>query len=471
MSYRIEDYPALFQLQQEKALALRQAPLQYRKKNLRRLLTWIYDHRADIAAAVRQDLGKPAVEADLSEVQPVTGEIKHTLANLHRWARPQKVAPTLLMVGTSARVYYEPKGVCLIIAPWNFPFNLTVAPLVSALAAGNTAILKPSERSPHTSALIEKMVEELFEPAEVAVVQGAVPETQALLDLPFDHIFFTGSPQVGKIIMAAAARHLSSVTLELGGKSPAIVDETAHIKDAVKKLTWGKFLNCGQTCIAPDYVLVHASKAQELQQALQEQVKEYYEAEDGIERSANYARIIDAKHLARLQTMLDDALQGGAEVVLGGKVIEEDKFLAPTVLTEVKPDAQVLEEEIFGPLLPIVPYTNLDEAIGIINSKPKPLALYIFTRSKQNTRQILRQTSSGSVAINDNVLQYSHLNLPFGGINNSGLGKAHGHYGFLAFSNEKAVLKQRIGLTGISLFYPPYTKWVQKMVELVVRLF
>ncbi len=315
------------------------------------------------------------------------------------------------------------------------------------------------------------MVEELFEPAEVAVVQGAVPETQALLDLPFNHIFFTGSPQVGKIIMAAAARHLSSVTLELGGKSPAIVDETAHIKDAVKKLTWGKFLNCGQTCIAPDYVLVHASKAQELQQALQEQVKEYYEAEDGIERSANYARIIDAKHLARLQTMLDDALQGGAEVVLGGKVIEEDKFLAPTVLTEVKPDAQVLEEEIFGPLLPIVPYTNLDEAIGIINSKPKPLALYIFSRSKQNTRQILRQTSSGSVAINDNVLQYSHLNLPFGGINNSGLGKAHGHYGFLAFSNEKAVLKQRIGLTGISLFYPPYTKWVQKMVELVVRLF
>ncbi len=468
--YTIDQLAGLFELQQQKSLTLRTAPLSTRKANLKKLLAWIYDHRPEIQEALYKDMRKPIVEVDVSELQPVTTEIKHALANLHRWARPRKITPTLLMLGTRASIQYEPKGTCLIIAPWNFPFNLTLAPLVSALAAGNTAILKPSERTPHTAELIKNLVADIFDPAEVAVVPGAVPETQALLKLPFDHIFFTGSPQVGKIVMAAAAQNLASVTLELGGKSPAIVDETADSKDAARKLTWGKFLNCGQTCIAPDYVLVHESKQQALLQALKEDAEAYYnEQQNGIARSADYSRIVDKRHLEGLQAVLNDAVDKGATIAMGGDIKAEDNYFAPTLLTGVRPDARVLQDEIFGPILPVVRYKDLDEAIAIINSKPKPLALYVFSKSKKNINKVMRATSSGGVNINDNVLQFSHLNLPFGGVNNSGIGKSHGYYGFLAFSNEKPVLQQRIGLTGISFFYPPYTKWVKKLVEFVVK--
>ena len=468
--YTIDQYEELFARQREKSLELRTAAVARRKQNLNKLLAWIYNHRQDIQEALYQDLRKPVVEVDVSELQPVTTEIKHALANLHRWARAKKVAPTLLMLGTKASIQYEPKGTTLIIAPWNFPFNLTMAPLVSALAAGNTAILKPSERTPHTSALIKQLVAEIFDPAEVAVVLGAVAETQALLKLPFDHIFFTGSPQVGKIVMAAAAQNLTSVTLELGGKSPAIVDDTADVNDAAKKLTWGKFLNCGQTCIAPDYILVHESKLEALQQALRDNAEEYYnEQKNGIDNSADYSRIVDGRHLQELKDIFDDAVAKGAEVTMGGEISEEDNYFAPTILTRVGLDTKVLQKEIFGPILPIISYANLDEAIAIINAKPKPLALYVFSRSRKNISKVMRATSSGGFNINDNVLQFSHLNLPFGGVNNSGIGKSHGYYGFLAFSNEKPILQQRIGLTGISFFYPPYNKWVKKLVEFVVK--
>jgi len=463
-------YQALFDEQKAYAIKLRSASVALRKVKLKKMLTWIYDHRTDIQDALYKDLKKPIVEVDIAEILPITGEIKHALQNLHRWTRKKKVAPSLLMLGTKASIKYEPKGTCLIISPWNFPFNLALAPLVSALAAGNSAILKPSERTPNTTALISVMVNELFDRHEVAVVEGAVEETQALLKLPFDHIFFTGSPQVGKIVMAAASNNLTSVTLELGGKSPAIVDETANIKDAAKKLTWGKFLNCGQTCIAPDYVLVHKSKFNELKTELIEHIASYYNSEEtGIDQSGDYSSIVDARHISNLKEMLDDAISKGAKLEIGGQTNSDTHFFAPTILSEVTMDAKVLQDEIFGPILPIVIYSQLDETIDIINAKPKPLALYIFTASNKNKKRILLETTSGGVAINDNVIQFSHLNLPFGGVNNSGIGKSHGYHGFLAFSNEKSVLTQRVGLTGISFFYPPYNKWVKKLVEFVIR--
>jgi aldehyde dehydrogenase (NAD+) len=468
----IDSIQEVFDLQRTKARALRASSIKHRKDNLKRMLRWIYDHRIDILNALNKDMGKSEVEVDVSELQPVTTEIKLAISSIHKWSRRKKVTPTLLMLGTRASIQFEPRGTCLIIAPWNFPFNLTLAPLVSALAAGNTAIVKPSERTPHTTNLIQGMVADLFDPAEVVVVKGAVEETQALLKLPFDHIFFTGSPHVGKIVMAAAAQNLTSVTLELGGKSPAIVDETVNVKDAAKKLTWGKFLNCGQTCIAPDYILVHESKREELITALKERTELYYNAEkNGIEQSNDYSRIVDAKHLHSLTEALDDATSKGAKIEMGGEAKEDHNYFPPTILSEVSFDTKVMQDEIFGPILPIIAYQELEDAIDIINEKPKPLGLYIFSTSKKNKEKIIRETSSGGLNINDNVIQFSHLNLPFGGVNNSGIGKSHGYHGFLAFSNEKPILEQRIGLTGISLFYPPYNKYVKKLAEFIVRFF
>jgi aldehyde dehydrogenase (NAD+) len=468
----IDSFQEVFDLQRAKAKSLRTISIRHRKDNLKRMLRWIYDHRADILEALNGDMGKSAVEVDVSELQPVTTEIKLAIANIHKWSRRKRVAPTLLMLGTKASIQFEPKGTCLIIAPWNFPFNLTLAPLVSALAAGNTAIVKPSERTPQTTNLIQRMVDELFDPTEVVVVKGAVEETQALLKLPFDHIFFTGSPQVGKIVMSAAAQNLTSVTLELGGKSPAIVDETVNVKDAAKKLTWGKFLNCGQTCIAPDYILVQESKHLELIAALKERTDLYYNTDkNGIEQSNDYSRIVDAKHLQSLTVIMDDATDKGAKIEMGGEIDQDDNYFPPTILSAVSFDAKVMQDEIFGPILPIITYQRLEDAIDIINDKAKPLALYIFSTSRKNKEKIIRETSSGGLNINDNVIQFSHLNLPFGGVNNSGIGKSHGYHGFLAFSNEKPILEQRIGLTGISLFYPPYNKYVKKLTEFVVRFF
>lgn len=468
----IEDYQGLFSRHKLKAKQLRTSSVADRKIKLKNLLEWIYTHRDDIIQALKSDLQKPEVEVDISEIMAVTSEIKLAISQLHKWARRKKVAPTLLMLGTKSSIHFEPKGVCLIISPWNFPFNLTLAPLISAIAAGNTAILKPSERTPNTSDLLQKMVEELFDQDEVVVVQGAVDESKALLELPFDHIFFTGSPTVGKLVMAAAAKNLTSVTLELGGKSPAIVDATANIKDAAKKITWGKFTNCGQTCIAPDYVLVDESKANELIVSLKNEIDNYYDdAKNGIENSKDYSRIVDAKHASLLKSTLDDATAKGAKIEVGGETNENDNYFAPTILSDVNLDTKVLEDEIFGPILPIIKYKDLDKAIDIINDKPKPLALYIFTTSRKNKKKIISETSSGGLNINDNLIQFSHLNLPFGGVNNSGIGKSHGYHGFQAFSNEKPILEQRIGITGISLFYPPYSNSVKKLVQFVVRMF
>jgi aldehyde dehydrogenase (NAD+) len=439
---------------------------------LKSLQTWIKDHQKDIQQALLADFQKPPTETDLSEIFSVTSEINHAVKHLKSWMKPKPVSTPLPMLGTSGTIYYEPKGCALIIAPWNYPFNLAIGPLVSALAAGCTVILKPSELTPNTSSLIQRMIEELFDPSEVAVFQGESDVAQELLKLPFDHIFFTGSPAVGKIVMKAAAENLTSVTLELGGKSPAIIDQDADLKDAAEKLIFGKFLNCGQTCVAPDYLLVDERIKDELLMELKVALKKMYDPKfEGIEKSTDLARIINDRHFDRLVESIKDGIEKGGKIEFGGKYDSRSRYIEPTIISQLSDDMTLMEEEIFGPILPIKTFLQLDDAINFINDKPKPLALYYFGSNTARTSQVLRETSSGNAMINDCVIHFLDLEIPFGGVNNSGMGKAHGHYGFLAFSNEKGVLKQRIGLNNSTLLRPPYGTSAKKIIQSLIKWF
>ncbi len=462
----------LFVSQLPTSIAWRSSTLVERKERLTKVLNWINAHQEAIHEALWLDFNKPAPEVDLNEIFPVTSEIKHCLKNLSNWMRPLPQPTPLPMFGTSAFVVAEPKGRALLISPWNFPFNLAIGPLVSALAAGCTAILKPSEYAPHTAQLVFDLVSDLFAPHEVAVCLGEKEVASELLALPFDHIFFTGSPAIGKIVMRAAAQHLSSVTLELGGKSPVILDASADLKDAAEKLIWGKFVNCGQTCIAPDYILVPEDKKEIFIGHAREVLTRYYDPEGkGISQSPDYARLINTKHFERISQLLEDALQKGAQVEAGGELDEESRYLAPTLISGITEDMLVFQEEIFGPILPILSYNHLNDALALIHSQPKPLALYFFGKDDSRAKRVMRETSSGNLVINDCVLHFLHSELPFGGVNNSGIGKAHGKYGFLAFSNEKGVLKQRIGFNNVSLLRPPYGIRVKKLIATMMKWF
>jgi len=432
---------------------------------LEKLEAWLRTNQRQLEEAVYKDLGKPAMEVNTSELFPVLAEINHAVDNLDRWTAPVKIDAPLTFIGTRSEIRHEPKGTCLIIAPWNYPFNLCIGPLVSCIAAGNTALLKPSELTPNTSAFISKLVAEVFENDMVSVVEGDAEVASALLQLPFDHIFFTGSPAVGKIIMRAAAERLASVTLELGGKSPAIVDASANLKDAARRIAFGKFLNNGQTCIAPDYILVDESVKERFVTLLKESVAELFAREE------DYGRIVNTRHFGRLRKLLEDAINKGATPVLAGELNEATRYFPPTILTDVTNDMQVMEEEIFGPVLPVIGMDVRARAIDFINSKPKPLALYVFSHDRASRERVMKETSAGGVCVNDCVLQFIHPNLPFGGVNNSGIGKAHGHAGFLAFTNEKPVVRQKSGYSNAYLFYPPYTSFKKKILALILRWF
>ncbi|MBL0741951.1 aldehyde dehydrogenase family protein [Chryseolinea lacunae] len=463
---------AAFSRHKTTAQTLRTEPLQNRKNRLMKLRAWLHAHRQDIHTAMFDDFRKNATEVDAIEIFHVLGELKYALQNVEQWSTPKKIDAPITLVGTRSFIQYEPRGVCLIISPWNYPLSLCLGPLVSALAAGNAVVIKPSEMTPHVSALIRKMVEEIFEPEVVSVFEGGPEVSQTLLGLPFDHIFFTGSPAIGKVVMKAAAENLASVTLELGGKSPVIVTDTARIKDAARRTAFTKFLNNGQTCLAPDYVLVDEKVAPEFTRELIEQTKKLFtETGQTFETSPHYCRIVNDKHFERLNGILQDAVQRGARIEYGGAVTAATRFVHPMILSSVPLDARVMEEEIFGPVLPVVPYANLSDALAIINSKPKALALYVFTNHQKTQDRVLRETSSGGVCVNDCGIHFMHHDLPFGGVNNSGVGKSHGHAGFLAFSNEKAVLKQRGGFTSVSAFYPPYTPLVKKLMDWFLKLF
>ncbi len=459
----------LFSQQKNYAKKLRKTTTQDRIAKLKKLEKLILQYQNQLVEAIYKDFGKPAAETVATEVLPTITEIRHTIKNLKSWLKPKNVSPTLPLLGTTSKVYVEPKGVTLIIAPWNYPFQLAMNPLVSAIAAGNCAIIKPSELTPHTSALLAQLVKELATAEEIAVVEGGVEVSTALLDLPFDHIFFTGSPAVGKIVMRAAAKHLTSVTLELGGKSPVVIDETADLQDTAQKLLWGKCVNAGQTCIAPDYVLVQESVKQPFLEALKKQLDIFYNPQQqGTEQSASLARIVNTKHFQRIGGLIDDAVQRGATVAYGGKRNESSRFIEPTVLTDVNYDMTVMQDEIFGTVLPVLTYKKLDDALAAIDQLPKPLAMYIFSQSQKNIDYLIKHSTAGGTCVNDCLIHIAHPDLPFGGVNNSGIGRSHGYAGFLEFCNQRAVLQQRVGWTSIKLLYPPYTNKVDKLLKLML---
>ncbi len=425
-------------------------------------------YKEDIRKAMYDDFKKPYLETDLTEIYPVISEIKFTKQNLKSWMKLQKVDTPLALLGASSYIKYEPKGVCLIISPWNFPINLTFVPLVSAIAAGNTVIIKPSEMTPNASKLMAKIVGELFDENEITLIEGEVETSEELLKLPFNHIFFTGSPSVGKIVMKAASKHLTSVTLELGGKSPTIIDETANLEKAVKKVIFGKFTNSGQTCIAPDYVFLKEDLKDEFTKLFKENLNQFYT--DKAEDSKSYSRIVNKEHFERLTSYLEEAKSNHTQIAVGGNVNSDDNYIEPTLVFDVPEDSKLMQNEIFGPILPVKTFTKIDETVDYINSRERPLALYIYSKNKKNIDYIMNNTRAGTGCVNHNLLQFLNPNLPFGGSNNSGIGKSHGFFGFEAFSNRRSLMKQHtIGAT--DLLYPPYTNFKQKLIDLTLKWF
>lgn len=469
MTIKESPYLTLFQKQQAYQFTAGNVSVKNRIQKLNRLKAALeVTYRRQIHEALKIDLNKSITETDLTEIYPIISEIKHVKRHLWHWVKNEKVPTPLSLFGASSYIKYEPKGVCLIISPWNFPLNLTFGPLVSAIAAGNTVILKPSEMTPHTSALMKTIVQDLFDDRDVALVEGQVETAQQLLQLPFNHIFFTGSPTVGKIVMAAAAEHLSSVTLELGGKSPAIIDQSANLKTTARRLIWGKLVNCGQTCIAPDYVLIDKNSQDVFIDQCIKSIEFYYSQNP--ETSNSYGRIVNGRHLMRLKRLIDDAINKGAKLVYGGKIIESENYVQPTIITNCNSEMLLLQEEIFGPILPIVNYETTEDVLLQVNTNHKPLALYLFSNMKSFVKTISNNTRAGTTVINNNLIQFNNHHLPFGGSNNSGIGKSHGYYGFKAFSNERSFMKQHF--KGISEYVtPPYNGLKEKIAALTVKWF
>ena len=459
----------LFESQATTALKLRQSTAAERRNKLARLLQAILERRDAILDAAHLDLGKHPTETNLTELLPLVGEVKHAIAQLKRWMRPQRIGPTAATLGTSSRVIFQPKGRCLIISPWNYPLSLALGPLVSAVAAGNTAILKPSEFTPNTNRVVKHIIAAVFPPDEVAVVEGAAQTATDLLSRPFDHIFFTGSPAVGKKVMAAAALHLASVTLELGGKSPVIVDASADLRSAAEHIIWGKMVNAGQTCIAPDYVYVHRDVADRFVELCRNTIaRRYGESDAAIKSSPDFPRMIHRRHAERVARLIDDAVQSGSKIACGGGSDPDSRYVAPTLLREVPADARIRREEIFGPVLPILTFDSLDAVIAEINAAAKPLAIYAWTRSEPTVEALQTNTSSGSLCVNLCLQQFAQHNLPFGGVNNSGIGNAHGFFGFRAFSHERAVMSAG-PLSALKLLFPPYDARKRRLSEMLIK--
>jgi aldehyde dehydrogenase (NAD+) len=463
-----ETITSVFRAQQIHKLELRKTSAEIRISKLKILKKAIESFEEDIYQALQTDLRKSRFETAVTELLFTYAEIDFAIKNLKEWMESIEVSRTMSNVFSTNKIYYEPKGICLIIAPWNYPFQLIMSPLISAIAAGNCAMLKPSEMSSATAKVIHALISKHFNTNEIACFEGDVNVSKALLELPFDHIFFTGSTVVGKVVMQAAAKHLTSVTLELGGKSPAIVDATANLKKAAEKIAWGKLVNAGQTCIAPDYVLIDETLEVDFITRYKEAVSIMYFNAAGEINKDSYGKIINERQFKRLTDLMKESINAGAELTWGGESSEPDLTILPSILKNVKAENPIMQQEIFGPILPIVTFKKIEEAINFINSKDKPLALYIFSNDRHTQEQLLTSTSSGGVCINDVLVHISNPNLPFGGVNSSGIGSCHGIFGFKNFSHERAVVFQsKLGLT--KFIYPPYQKkegllkWLKKL--------
>lgn len=456
----------VYALQKRNKISAKNTSAKERLKKLKKLKKVVLEKLSLINEAVALDFNKPSIEVELTEVMPVVAYLNLLQSELADWMEDKKVSAPLLFKGTSSVVRYEGKGNCLIIGPWNYPFQLSLYPIITAIAAGNTVILKPSEFTPNTNKLLRSILSEVFEENEVSVIEGESETSQALLDLAFDHIFFTGSTSVGKIVMEKASKHLSSVALELGGKSPAIVDRETDLKAAAKKIMWGKLVNSGQTCVAPDYVLIHADQKDEFIKHALEVVEEFYEND----YSSDYNQIITERHTKRLETLVNDAEKAGA-TIHGEKIIDTQKrIFSPLLLSNVNNAMAIMQDEIFGPVLPIVSFNSIDEMITFINEKDNALHMYIFSNDKKNTEKVINETFNGGVTVNDILLAVGHPELPFGGSGKSGIGRYHGKYGFEEFSNIRPVMKRDLDI-GASYFYPPYTDKKKKIVHQMVKNF
>ena len=423
---------------------------------LRKLKKNIFLYRDEIKKALFEDFKKSSSDVDLTEIFPVISEIKHNIRHLNKWMKDEIVPTPLTLLGSKSYIKYEPKGIILIMTPWNFPINLTFVSIINAISAGNSIIIKPSEISEKTSIIIKKIVTNTFDKNEIKVILGGTKTAQKLLKLKFNHILFIGSPSIGKIVMQEAAKNLASVTLELGGKSPTIIDEKCNINKAAKRIAWSKFLNNGQVCIAPDYLFVHNKIKEKFIKQLILSIKDLY-SNDPI-KSDDYCRIVNKKHFNRLINLLEDAKQLGSNIIYGGNINEKENFIEPTLLDNISKKSKMYKEEIFGPLFPIFDFNKIEDVIEFINKNEKPLALYIFSKNNNNIKAIINNTSSGGVCINHSTLHYSNNNLPFGGINNSGTGRCHGIYGFHELSNKKSILKQILPSSPTDFLFPPYNR-------------
>ena len=457
-----------FACQQSYALELRKSDYKRRIAVLDRFEQVFRASEEKIYKSAAGDFGKPQAETDMAEIMPVLMELKHVRKNLKKWMKPVPVRATMMLFGTSSKIIKEPKGVTLIVSPWNYPFYLSFVPMICSIAAGNTVIIKPSEMTPNMSAIISEIVEKAFSPEEVCLFQGEANVASYLTNLPFDHIFFTGSPAVGKHVMAAAARNLTSVTLELGGKSPVIVDQSVDIKKAVKSIAWGKFVNNGQTCIAPDYLYIHESIKGEFVTEMVACVDKQYGLGNDAKDNDDYCQVVNDSHYQRIRRLLTDAQAQGGKLITGGQTDDAGRFIAPTLIEGMSRNSAIMSEEIFGPLLPIITFTDLDEVISYVNSKPKPLALYIFGKDSRNIEKILTETSSGDSCVNQTMMHNAHQNLPFGGVNNSGIGKSGGIWGFDAFSHGRSVLTDKF--SSASMLHPPYTPKVRKLIKMAIKM-
>lgn len=456
----------IFDAQGENRWKIAQTSVKERIAKLLKLRKAIETRQQEFYDAVWADFHKPKTEAWLTEVYPALQEIDHTVNHLPDWVEDKDGCWSFLFPLNSSVSHFEPKGRVLIMAPWNYPFLLFISPVVAAIAAGNVVIAKPSHKTPHVAEVLESIIKEVFPQNEVAVVQGAGAEIgDQLLALPFDHVFFTGSPNVGAHVAEEAAKIHAGVTLELGGKSPVIVLDDVKIKDAAKKLAWGKCLNAGQTCIAPDYMLCPRRLMQPLADAIADNIKKMYGNTDEARRNSEiFVHIVESRSVERHQALIEDAIAKGAKAILGAQFSPEDienRYTPATILTDVTADMRIMESEIFGPILPIIAYDSLEEAIAFVQARPKPLALYIFGKSEVKINEVIARTTSGSTCVNHCILQIANNSVPFGGVGMSGTGNYHGIYGFKTFSHERNVMRQS-SLDTMTFLYPPYHKGNEK---------
>jgi aldehyde dehydrogenase (NAD+) len=458
----------IFEAHRKNRWHIAQSTAEQRIAKLKVLRAALLSRRHEIVAAMKNDFGKCQVEVAMSEIAPITDEIAFVCARLKRWMKPRRVPAHLFTLGSRSEVRYEPKGQVLILAPWNYPVHLFLLPLVGAIAAGNAVMMSASDRTPHTEAVLTKLINETFPANEVAAFTGGVPAAEALMECPFDHIFFTGSPGVGKKIMARAAQHLASVTLELGGKSPVVLDHSSDLAKAALAVAIGKFLNAGQTCICPDHVWVPRSMCAGFVSNISRLIREFYgDTAEQRRASPDFSRLVDARGWQRMKQLLDVSIAEGAEVAMGGETDEATHYVAPTVLSGVTTSMTIMQEEIFGPVLPVLAYDSLDEVLAFIQSGGKPLALYAFGSDEAFIQRMLRETSAGGTVINNTLLHIVNSHLPFGGAGQSGQGSYHGHHSFRTFSHERAVVHQG-GLIAslVPLPHPPYSK--MKAIEKIV---